>query len=95
MINYAIIALVLVNHKRMIVMRKNNENIITKDMIIDDVIKLDDNLGDVFMGFGMHCIFCHMGLEETVEEAANVHEVDVDFLVKKLNEVYNQNRKDD
>ena len=61
---------------------------ITKDMIIDDVIKLDERLGDVFLGFGMHCIFCHMGMEETVEEAAYVHQVDVDFLVKKLNETY-------
>ncbi len=71
------------------------ENIekITKDMIIDDVLQLDENLGEVFLGFGMHCIFCHLGLEETVEEAAAVHEVDVDFLVKKLNEVYSQNIK--
>lgn len=71
------------------------ENKITKDMIIDDVIRLDERLGEVFMGFGMHCISCHLGLEETVEEAANVHEVDVDFLVKKLNEVYNQYHKDE
>ncbi len=71
-------------------MAKSKKQEITKDMIIDDVINLDSRLGDVFLGFGMHCIFCHLGLEETVEEAANVHEVDCDFLVKKLNEVYNQ-----
>ena len=70
--------------------KKDNKNLITKDMIIDDVIQMDENLGDVFMGFGMHCIFCHLGLEETIEQAAFVHEVDVDFLVKKLNEVYQQ-----
>ena len=74
-------------------MENKQKTIITKDMIIDDVIKLDEELGEVFMGFGMHCIFCHLGLEETVEEAAYVHDVDVDFLVKKLNEVYNQNKK--
>lgn len=73
-------------------MKKNTQKI-TKNMIIDDVIKLDEKLGDVFMGFGMHCIFCHLGLEESVEEAAMVHSVDVDFLVDKLNEVYNQNHK--
>lgn len=66
---------------------------ITKDMVIDDVLALDESLGEVFLGFGMHCIFCHLGLEETVEEAAAVHEVDADFLVKKLNEVYKQNHK--
>ncbi len=70
--------------------KKDNKNLITKDMIIDDVIQMDEKLGDVFMGFGMHCIFCHLGLEETIEQAAFVHEVDVDFLVKKLNEVYQQ-----
>ncbi len=67
---------------------------ITKDMIIDDVLQLDEKLGEVFLGFGMHCIFCHLGLEETVEEAALVHEVDADFLIKKLNEVYFQDLKE-
>lgn len=72
-------------------MEKTNK--ITKNMIIDDVLSLDENLGEVFLGFGMHCIFCHLGLEETVEEAAEVHEVDVELLVKKLNEVYEQDIK--
>jgi len=72
--------------------RKMKAKTITKDMIIDDVIKLDEKLGDVFLGFGMHCIFCHMGMEETVEEAAYVHQVDVDFLIEKLNEVYKQKK---
>lgn len=70
--------------------RKMKAKKISKDMIIDDVIKMDERLGDVFLGFGMHCIFCHMGMEETIEEAAYVHQVDVDFLVEKLNEVYKE-----
>ena len=73
--------------------KRKKEVVITKDMVIDDVIKLDQRLGDIFMGFGMHCIFCHMGLEETVEEAAMVHEVDADFLIKKLNEAYKSFKK--
>ena len=72
-------------------MEKTNK--ITKNTIIDHVLSLDENLGEVFLGFGMHCIFCHLGLEETVEEAAEVHEVDVELLVKKLNEVYEQDMK--
>ena len=66
------------------------EKMITKNMTIDEVLQLDERLGDVFMGFGMHCIFCHLGIDETVAEAAEVHEIDVEFLVKKLNEVYEQ-----
>ncbi len=72
--------------------KKKLKQPITKDMIIDDVIKLDESLGDIFMGFGMHCIFCHLGLEETIEEAAYVHQVDVDFLIEKLNEAYNKSK---
>ena len=68
--------------------KKKKKKIISKDMIIDEVLKLDESLGDIFMGFGMHCIFCHLGMEETVEEAAIVHQVDADFLVEKLNEAY-------
>lgn len=72
--------------------KKENKKTITKDMIIDDVLKLDESLGDIFMGFGMHCIFCHLGMEETVEEAAFVHQVDIDFLIEKLNEAYKANK---
>ena len=55
-------------------------------MTIKDVLEIDQTLADVLMGFGMHCIFCPMSQMETLEEAAQVHEIDVDFLVKKLNE---------
>ena len=71
-------------------MRKKKNVEINKDMIIDEVLALDDSLGDIFLGFGMHCIFCHLGMEETIEEAALVHQVDVDFIVQKLNEAYKE-----
>ena len=73
-------------------MKEKKNKTITKDMIIDDVLKLDESLGDIFLGFGMHCIFCHLGMEETVEEAAIVHQVDVDLLIDKLNEALNKNK---
>ena len=38
------------------------------------------------MGFGMHCFSCPCALGETLEEAAEVHDIDIDFLIKKLNE---------
>ncbi len=59
---------------------------ITKDMTIGDVLKKNKNLAEVFLGFGMHCISCPISLMETIEEAAMVHDVDLDFLLKKINE---------
>ncbi|MBP3619284.1 MAG: DUF1858 domain-containing protein [Clostridia bacterium] len=59
---------------------------ITKDMTIGEIIELDENLGEVFLGFGMHCISCPVSQMETVEQASQVHGVDLEFLLKKLNE---------
>lgn len=61
---------------------------ITKDMTISSVLKIDDSLSDVFMGFGMFCIFCHLSEDETIAEACQVHDVDADYLVTKLNRQY-------
>ena len=59
---------------------------VTKNTKIGDVLKIDENLAEVLMGFGMHCFYCPMSQQETLEEACEVHEIDVDLLVKKLNE---------
>lgn len=69
-------------------MKKSEKNAkkITKDMTIGDVLEINPNLEEVFLGFGMHCISCPVSQMESVEEASMVHGVDVDFLLKKLNE---------
>lgn len=59
---------------------------ITKDMTIADVLNENENLKEVLMGFGMHCFSCPCALSETLEEAAEVHEIDVNLLLEKLNE---------
>ena len=59
---------------------------ITKDMTIGEVMKSNENLADVFMGFGMHCFSCPVSQMETIEQAAAVHGIELDFLLKKLNE---------
>lgn len=71
-------------------MGQNKKIEITKDMTIGEIMKENPNLSEVFMGFGMHCISCPISLMETVEEASSVHGVEIDFLLKKLNEFANQ-----
>lgn len=58
----------------------------TKEMTIGEILKSNPNLEEVFLGFGMHCVACPVSQMETVEEASAVHGVDVEFLLKKLNE---------
>lgn len=67
-------------------MKKKTPKEFSKDMTIGQVLKNNPNLEEVFLGFGMHCVACPVSQMETVEEAAAVHGVDVDFLLKKLNE---------
>lgn len=59
---------------------------ITKDMTIGEVLSIDENLAEIFLGFGMHCVSCPVSQMETIEEASAVHGVDTEFLLKKLNE---------
>ena len=62
---------------------------ITKDWTIGEVLQANEDLADVLMGFGMHCFSCPMSQMETLEEAAAVHGIDIDFLVEKLNQENN------
>lgn len=62
------------------------KKLITKDMTIEEVLSLDEKLADIFMGFGMHCVSCPVSQMETIEEASEVHGIDTEFLLKKLNE---------
>ena len=62
---------------------------ITKDMLIAEAFttrKQRTTIAETLLSIGMHCFGCAMARGETIEEAAMVHGVDVDDLVKRLNE---------
>ena len=59
---------------------------VNKETTLGEILKNYSNAEDVLTGFGMHCFSCPMSQMETVEEAGEVHGLDVDFMVKKLNE---------
>ena len=59
---------------------------ITKTTTIGEVLKINPEAEVILQGFGMHCFHCPMSQMETLEEAAAVHGVDVELMVKKLNE---------
>lgn len=59
---------------------------ITKNTTIGEALKLNPNAEVILQGFGMHCVHCPMSQMETLEQAGSVHGIDVDLMVKKLNE---------
>ena len=62
----------------------------TKDMQIGELLRLNPNVKDILIGFGLHCFGCPMSQMETLEEAAMVHGVDTDLMLDKINEFLNK-----
>ena len=59
---------------------------ITKDVIIGDLLREDQEMAGVLMGMGMHCIGCPASQMESIEEAAIVHGCDPDEFVATVND---------
>lgn len=58
---------------------------ITKDMLISEILEINEELAEVLTEAGMHCIGCAAASGETLAEACEVHGIDVDELIEKLN----------
>ena len=59
---------------------------ITKKMSFSKILEKHPELAGFFMEKGMHCIGCPMAQMETLEQGAKAHGLDVDELIKELNE---------
>ncbi|MBO5926135.1 MAG: DUF1858 domain-containing protein [Clostridia bacterium] len=58
---------------------------ITKDMLIMQVVEANPNAPEVLLSYGMHCLGCAIAHGETLEEAAEVHGIDLEKLLNDLN----------
>ncbi len=58
---------------------------INKDTKIGDLIKEYPDKAEILLAAGMHCLGCPASQAETLEEACDVHGIDVEELVKQLN----------
>lgn len=58
---------------------------ITKEMTIGEIIRIKEDAAQILMSFGMGCIGCPSAQSESLEDAAGVHGLNVEELVKALN----------
>jgi hybrid cluster-associated redox disulfide protein len=58
---------------------------ITKDMTIAEIIKINYNIIAILLNAGMHCVGCPSAQGETLEEACMVHGLDVEPILKQIN----------
>ena len=58
---------------------------INKDTTIGEILEKEPEKAEILLEVGMHCIGCPASQMETLEEACEVHGIDVEEVVEKLN----------
>ena len=58
---------------------------IKKDMTIGELVENYPEKAQILLDAGMHCLGCPAARGETIEEACEVHGIDVAELLAKLN----------
>lgn len=58
---------------------------INKEMTIGELLEVEPEKADILLEAGMHCLGCPASQAESIEEACEVHGIDVEELIKKLN----------
>ena len=59
---------------------------ITKDMTIQEVVENNPETIRVFLEHGLHCVGCSVARFENIEQGAMAHGIDIDNLIKDLND---------
>lgn len=60
---------------------------VNKDMTIADVLRIDKmGIAPILMTKGLHCLSCPVASQETLEEACEVHGIDLNGLISDVNE---------
>lgn len=58
---------------------------INKDMTIGEILELAPEKAEILLSIGMHCLGCPASQAETLEEACEVHGIDVEEVLKEIN----------
>ena len=53
---------------------------------IGEILEKAPEKAEILLSVGMHCLGCPASQAETLEEACDVHGIDVEEVVEKLNE---------
>ena len=59
---------------------------INKDTKIGEILEIAPEKAEILLEIGMHCLGCPASQMETLEEACQVHGVNVEEVLKKMND---------
>jgi hybrid cluster-associated redox disulfide protein len=63
---------------------------VTKESIIEDVLRAHPRAIEVLMKHNMGCVACMGATQESLEQGARMHGIDPEPIVKELNELFGE-----
>ena len=58
---------------------------VNKTMLIGEILRMDEGIADILLSHDLHCAGCPGAQSETLTDAGERHDLDVDALVAELN----------
>jgi hybrid cluster-associated redox disulfide protein len=68
---------------------------VTKDTVIEEVLKAHPQAIHVLMRHNMGCVACMGATQESIEQGALMHGIDPEPIVKELNELFEKETRDE
>lgn len=63
------------------------EQKITREMTFGDVLRQYPKAGPILAGYGLHCIGCHIGTMESIEQGVMAHGMNEEILDKLMDDL--------
>ena len=60
---------------------------VTREMLIGEIVQKGEKYTEILLAAGMHCLGCPASAAESLEEACEVHGINVDEVLEQLNAV--------
>jgi len=77
--------------------QKISKKLITKDMLVTEIVEKHAEAIPILMGYGLHCIGCSFSSFDTIENGAKLHGMDgeaIKMMMRDLNAVISENNKE-
>jgi len=76
-------------------MKTELKQLVTKDMVIGDVLKKYPDVAVIMLEHGLHCVGCHANVFDTIEAGCQIHGIDdetIDSMVKEINKFISEEK---
>ena len=70
-------------------MQTEIKQLVTKDMVIGDVLKKYPDVAVIMLEHGLHCVGCHANVFDTIEAGCQIHGLDEETVDKMVAEINN------